>query len=387
MTIFDEYAKLALQQGLISTAAEEEPVRYGKDSLKYIENLQNIQPDGQEKTIVEQAHPETYYAAKAHDRMNGVVENVQERQNVMVEIARRAPTGNLFNHRYVQAHQDLMSSLSKASWWLDREGEYEMMTLSDSCLKKTAGLPLILGLVALVGVLGGVAYKMNHPSSHGFAMDLTLAKQKIDDSIGDYPELRKTLQPLIDNLDKLQQSFTSAENDRADVKARLMALSGAQSIEEKKKILQANSINFFASRRYDKIMASLADLRAKGDAVLRQIPGAIEELKGARGKYEKTLSIPGLNDLWESAKTLWYNYGIQSDTDGAVDALDILSSSINDLFTGINNQVSELENLKSQVQNIPEGDILQELKNDVTPGPSTAQKEKPHSMVSAPIES
>lgn len=372
-SVFDEYAKIARQQGLISEAAEEETnPRYDSKDISTIELLYHVKPNGEQKHIVEQAHPDMVYIAPAHDRMNGVVENGLEQQNVSLNVARKPPIGSHMYRRYVQAQEELLETVIKTSCWLDRENSPELMKMSDSCLEKMtkeAALPIlpIVGVVALITLLGGAVYKLNNPESHGFLIDLSLAQKEIGDAVGDYPELNKTLQPLLSNLKSLQEAFNASETDRAEIKTSLMELAGASTDQEKRKLIQINSTKFFKSKKYDSITKSLNTLKALAEATLKLIPGAIDELTNARGRFEKPLGTwQGISEMWESAKDIYHKF-IPSDAQDAVKALTVLGGSISDLFGGIQDQLQGLNELKSQVDSFGQGSKDQELQDLLHP--------------------
>lgn len=153
--IFNEYLKVAESEGWVKEA-DYADVRIGSDDVSAIEAMYGIKPNGKEDDthIVDKAHPETVVVAPAHDKMNGVVENTKERQNMMAYVALKMPNGNLTQHRYVAAYDDLNKALIRTAFTLDNQNDLELMTLADNCasrLEKTAGiwLPIAAGLALL----------------------------------------------------------------------------------------------------------------------------------------------------------------------------------------------------------------------------------------------
>lgn len=159
--IFEAYAKLAEERGLIKQAYPMEK-RVESRQLSDIEILYGVKPnDDDDEDIVEKAHPETVVIAPAYDRMNGIVENVNQRHDIMQYIAQRPPNGLYQQKRFVTAKQDLLESLVRIGFMLDNKGEEDLMKLADSCaerLEKKAiapalvigGIALTLGLIALI---------------------------------------------------------------------------------------------------------------------------------------------------------------------------------------------------------------------------------------------
>lgn len=168
--IFQEYAKTMVSNGLVKEAAEDD----GKNKtekkpidLDTLRNLyhQNPNSEDEEKNLIEIAHPETAIVGRAYDAMNAVVENEQERHNVMVWLALKHPSGHLTHQRYVKSKSDLMNSLVQVAFKADSENDEEIMKLADNCasqLHKKALAPLALlgySAVALgLGFLGWTTY-------------------------------------------------------------------------------------------------------------------------------------------------------------------------------------------------------------------------------------
>ena len=115
------------------------------------------------KNIVEFAHPETATVGRAYDAMNAVVENEQQRHDMMAYIALKMPNGKLTQRRYVAAKKELLDSLIRSAFTLDNQDEEGLMVLADSCaqrleerqIKKEAIAPLaVAGIAAAVLGLG-----------------------------------------------------------------------------------------------------------------------------------------------------------------------------------------------------------------------------------------
>ena len=168
--IFNEFAKIAIEKGLITEAKEvgnESNPRFDSLSNDDIKALYGIKPEGDsEEHILDQAHPESVYVAPAYDKMNGLVENLFERQDVMQWIATKPNDGKHTNERYVKANQDLTMALLNTAFMLDKTGDMELMKLADNCasrLVKTAwswkdfmgSIGLGAGALGIGGILGG----------------------------------------------------------------------------------------------------------------------------------------------------------------------------------------------------------------------------------------
>ena len=138
--IFNEYAKKALEDGVISQddlkKEAQEKVRYDSKSFSDIEALygHKFEPNkGEDESIIDVAHPETMVVGPAYDAMNAVVENEHQRKDIMTFVALKDPDGHLVQRRYVKASGDLISSLVSTGFAMDDADEEALMKLADSC--------------------------------------------------------------------------------------------------------------------------------------------------------------------------------------------------------------------------------------------------------------
>lgn len=168
--IWDEFEKIAVSQGLISVAEDDDddkPKTKARDSLSddAIRLLYNIEPEPEKKkSIIELAHPETAVVGRAYDAMNSIVENEEQRHDMMAYIALKMPNGNLTQRRYVAAKKDLLDALIRSAFTLDHQEEDGLMVLADSCaqrleerkFKKEAIAPVAIGAAA--AALFGLGY-------------------------------------------------------------------------------------------------------------------------------------------------------------------------------------------------------------------------------------
>ncbi|MCK9567749.1 hypothetical protein M0R72_02215 [Candidatus Pacearchaeota archaeon] len=196
--IWNEFEKIAVVQGLISVADEDEqPKSKARDSLSddAVRLLYNIEPEPEKKkSIIEFAHPETSVVGRAYDAMNSIVENEQQHQDMMAYIALKMPNGHLTQRRYVAAKKDLLDSLIRSAFTLDHQEEDGLMTLADSCaqrlgerqITKEAIAPVAVGAiaVALLG-LGYYFYSGAPPAENVYqnAQKVITAAEGVEDHI------------------------------------------------------------------------------------------------------------------------------------------------------------------------------------------------------------
>jgi len=160
--IFDSYAKIAEEKGLVSLADEEtssQPQapkessklkkykkspypRAGSDDISTIEALYGVKPESTNKyefNIMEAAHPKPVVIAPAYDRLNALVENNIERQNIIINITQKPNDGNL-NYTKM-ARKELLMELVRLATDLDNSGRDDLRKIADDCidgLKKKA---------------------------------------------------------------------------------------------------------------------------------------------------------------------------------------------------------------------------------------------------------
>lgn len=225
--VFDEYARIMANKGLletVKTAQTKEPSRPRGVDPEAIELLYHVKPNGEQPHIMEQAHPEPAVVAPAYDRFNGLVENHLERQDMMQYIALKPNDGKLTQRRYIKANQELLETVIKNAFILDRRKENDLMTLADSCaerlsqegdpdfLTKRAFWPAVwgavkliapwalrsIGIMGLVNNFGGmVATNVNN--------DATRAIKKLRDAVQKVPAAKEDTWAMIDNIQHLRK--------------------------------------------------------------------------------------------------------------------------------------------------------------------------------------
>ena len=146
--IFDSFTKIALEKGLIKKATPEELQKKLEENpradsldISAIEALYGIKPNTPKdmeykRNIIEDAHPSAVIVSPSYDKLNGLVENVNERQDILIHIINKVPNGHLTQHKY--AEQDLILSLVRLGNHLDNVGKDDLRALADVCLQQTS---------------------------------------------------------------------------------------------------------------------------------------------------------------------------------------------------------------------------------------------------------
>lgn len=316
--IFEEYARIAREQGLISEAAEKGP-RRGSDDISTIEALYGIKPNGEEKTLTEQAHPESVIIAPSHDRVNGLVENDQERQNIMVGICTKPHQAKLTGHKYAQTKNDLMNELIRLGFYLEAQQEEGLVNLADACserMVKKAIAPALLtalywggGIAASVGLLG--VYNNFGEVSQGIRADCQNVEAMLAEMIADdeYHAHDQVLQIMLSNV-----QFIREIADKIDSAKQELPSASLESAAEIKNSPQFQGLEKILNNfvKNCKMLAKEIPLYMKNLSAMDNDPNAQME-----------------NDLWFTAKKLYrkFNPAAAEKLMGAFeDLLDSLSS-------------------------------------------------------------
>ena len=120
----------------------------------------------EEKNIVDEAHPEKAIVQNSYDSIQGLVENVNEQQKILLNIVNKKPDGQLSNKKYSETK--LALSLLKVANTTNNE---DLKTLAETCneqIKKKASWALV-GKIALWGIptLISLIYAQQHlPGIH-----------------------------------------------------------------------------------------------------------------------------------------------------------------------------------------------------------------------------
>ena len=242
--IFQAYAQIAQDKGLVKSAQDSKALkdyknsdypRVGSDDISKIEALYGIKPDAPksmqyENNIAEDAHPNQVIIAPSYDKLNGLIENINERQRIIINIMNKPVNGHLTQKKYAS---DLVNELVKVATDLDNRNLDQLRNLADTCIlqlnemSKVAIAPLVIAAVA-AAVLGA-AYLYNHINDpdKGLLKNVENAITQIDDLIGEdwfHSTFYATLKPeFLSNLKKL----------RADLQSLKVAAEEFNGIEEK----------------------------------------------------------------------------------------------------------------------------------------------------------
>ncbi len=223
--ILKDFEKI-LSKGAISKKAEK---NHETRSPKEINDLYHVKPDAPkgmtyDRHIGQLAHKDLVVILPTHDKLNGLVETDQERQNIMINLVVKPTHGNLGSKKW--AETQLLGSLIRVAQDLDNQNIEELRVLADTCinqLHKKALAPLaIVGIVAAVAAAGGLLYWQQHhdAESLGFRQDslVMISELKdLDEATGGWgrdsykAEFKAEIESVMTEIDALNTEYSSLE--------------------------------------------------------------------------------------------------------------------------------------------------------------------------------
>lgn len=357
--ILNEYAKIAIAKGLISEAkAKEEKTnpRYDSLDLEAIEMLYGVKPNGEEKHIVEQAHPEPVIVSPAYDRVNGLVENLLERQDVMHYIATKPNHGKHIQERYVKAHNELLNEVIKTAFVLDRDEHGELMQLADSCSERLvkkgfwAALakygPMIWNAVKLLLPAIGIINHFGGDIDKGVVMNADRSIEALNTVKADVPDFSDAIDNLINQI-----SHVKDLNEELTAKSIDVSVEG---LEEKAK--EANSLLVVYAKAIKELSKNIKEFSKE-----------IKPIDPKETTIEEYLGETGI--VVEKAKELIFS----DSTSKVITILKTLDESLSDSIETMNNrlkgikQSSNDDNMEEleELLSVPQNDTEVELKEAV----------------------
>lgn len=309
--IFESFVKIAKEKGLVSESAEQtektlDNPRWDSLSTEEIGKLYNNKPEGSKRNIIEEAHPESVIIAPSYDKLHGLVENENQRQDITLNIIMQEPrSGSLTQRKY--AEQELVLNLVRVANDLDSLEMDEMRVLADSCLQqatthkqieKTAIVPLVIGVA--VACLGALYAYQHVTKKEGFSVDL----QKLTDVIHSaqtentnfeigYQYSPEFLNMLADLLQKSQQVQAAVEK----CNNAMAKISKPKTAQELAKLSTTSEGKDLASA-YEELKSLMNNLTPYFTKVIQNVndPSFRERAVKDRGFFQGLIDkIPGLH--------------------------------------------------------------------------------------------
>lgn len=354
--IFDEYCKIMVEKGFVKEASETDPDKLTeeakikdkeyKDTIQALYGLK-IKTNDSDKSVLEQAHPGKLVIAPSYDRVNGLVEDLQERHNIMVGIVNKMPNGAQTQHRY--AEKALLDELIRLGFSLDNAGEDKLCKVADECalrltnqMAKQAGQqeyrikkqawafllnPMVWKAVAVgVGAIAAYAgYKntFGENISEGIIPDAKKALSELQDVQNKVVGLdKKKVDYWVSNLNYLLSVLPAALNivQRSEPIPTIRTTDDAVNAQEH---IEMNKRDIDKLKEYDKYFQKLS-------TALSAFAGDVANMKGS-GSTEPT------NEIWKTLEGVWEGV-VGSDFSEARRALVTLAQSLN-------KQIADFESL------------------------------------------
>jgi len=341
--VFEEYVKIALEKGLISDEKETKtsPKKEEKKELSNAEIFYGVS-DKSNLDLMHEAHPKTIVMGPSYDKFNGVVENLEQRSNIMQFIALKNPQILQTNTRYIKARQDLVNETIKLGFYLDNKNQESLMKLADACteqLSKEADWKSVilkmLGLGAAAAVGASIAAEY-YPGSQGFKNDCKRLLIEIEEAVKDYPDLGTKVASFVRLVSEANDCSQNLDSLLAPITNEHIQISSIKDKKEKNEALKKLGQRIKSSGDLQNIKNTASKLKEYIDEFVETAPTIIEQMQKAPEKYE------------EATSTIWYNIkkvfraGVLPDTEDVVKHIQSMTKSSLEYKTKIDESLDEV---------------------------------------------
>jgi hypothetical protein len=364
--IFDEFAKIAQEKGLISKSTPEEikkklEINPRMDSLDIsaIEALYGVKPDAPsgmkyKRNIIEDAHQNPVVISPSYDKLNGLVENINERQNILRHIVQKTPNGHLTQRKY--AEQQLLLSLVRIGNDLDNKHKEKLRVLADVCLEqattitKKAIAPAVLATPILIGVaviLGAVYLQQHLPfTDEGFTKNHQKLIAEIDDLLDDNAGFfigNTYSQNFLNQMRNFRQLLMNFFNTYQKVLPIINELQKPRTASE--------LVELAKSQPGDTIVNAYRMFAKEAEEILPAIEQVIDNFRSKTYKSEQTKEKGVINDLIDRVRFLHGDGGLVADDfDDVMRALTPYKKSIQEILNILSKSKSLAENARQRMQ-------------------------------------
>lgn len=363
--IFDSFIKIAQEKGMISNDSNEakkkleQTQRADSLSITDIEALYGVKPNAPkemeyEHNIMENAHPNSVVVSPSYDKLNGLVENNNERQSIMINIINQTPNGNPTPKKY--AEKEFVSALVSLANYLDNSDSEQLRVLADACLmqvysskkplKKQAVGPLaIAGLVALpIGALW-IQQHMN-AVNEGYEKNHLRLMSELDDFVnasttwGTIGVSYK--QNLLDMVNGFKQRLSGLYDLYKKIEPLVNELERPKDAEELVRISQQPKTN--------EVIKALHDFHSATYSMLSYVEGIQRNFKSESFKARQTQDKGFLNSLVDKVQFLHGGKGlIADDFDDVNNAIPPYLESINEILNIFKGAQSIVDKAKAEL--------------------------------------
>lgn len=370
--IFNEFAKMMLASGSLVATAEDKSTRSNikewsednkikdKEYKDKIEALYGVRPNGAEDkgkddgfaSVLDIAHPMPLILCPSYDKVNGLVENIKERQDIMVGIVMKPQQAKLTQRRIAQ---ELQSELLSIAFQTDQEEVASPLSkLADDCverIEKTAVLPILAVVGVAAAVLGLIALVQNVDLiDQGVVVDTTKAMEAINAFKPTADDLSSQLDELVDGISYIHDLAVKV----SEVKVEGSNLSESIASNSNQSAIQI-------IKEYKRVAALLAD----------KITSTYLPLIKSHQHVEEGWN----NDFWAGLKSVYHTF-IPDEQHDVLKALSGLASSLT-------KSVAVMDEKQSAINNYVKDNhekLLDQLKDESTkmtptvPSPSNMPK-------------
>lgn len=327
--IFENFVKISEEKGLLSSdksfkTLEQNP-RADSLSVKDIEKLYSVKPDSPkdmeyDRNIMEVAHPSSVVTSPAYDRINGLVENNNERQAILLKLVNKRNDGLLLQRKL--AHKDFILSLVRIANHLDNTNNNELREFADSCLKqvevkknfnlnKKAAFPWLWVIAGGIAAVAAGYYISVHTRDFDvdFPTNHTNLIEKIDKILGSESKWHgfgyEVVGVFRENLKKLKQYVMDFKTFYDEVQSTIAPLKEARSKKENVELAKNPEFTNKISALYSQGHEKFEDIMPLITAIQKDCSNL--EFKGQYVKLDSLLSKV------KKPQFLWGNFGIVPD--------------------------------------------------------------------------
>ena len=387
--IFESFVKIALKEGLISEAKEhaeheesdfpETNPRHDSLSIEQIGKLYNTKPPAPkemtyQRNIIEEAHPGMLVISPSYDKLNGLIENENQGQDIRIHISLKEPDGHLVQRKY--AEKQLMLSLVRVANDLDNNDQEALAQLADICLAQTAGKsfqkvafwPVAIAVAAAVGAL----YAKQHMAFHsdGFNADYQKATAEIDDLFNSNTNWGVGYQytpAFIQMMNKLKTELAALNTEVQKITPILDKLETPRTGQELATLAQQPETQ--------EVTQALQEFQNVFNEVNPYIMGVIANFSNESFKQRAIAQKGWLSSVTDATEVLHGGAGlIADDFDDVKHALQTLGKDIANIADGLKKSQSikqtvtqQLENSQTQSQQVFEGGVPTAPAEEVKP--------------------
>lgn len=373
--ILNEYYKIAVEKGLIKKEAQQtrDEKWADKEYREKIQALYGLDINNTDKSIIEEAHPNMLIIAPSYDKVNGLVENEEQRHDIMVGLVNKSPVPNTPTRKI--AEKELLDALISIGFALDSEDQDALRDKADECsielvkqveaktapkqIKKEAiaflaVLPYILYSVGAIAAIGVIKSQLVGFISQGPMADTERLISELNDILDKVgPQNRQIIKEWIDAL-----NWFHGESNK------IKSLLSKQSTVEIKDISSIDKVGLEKASKYTK--EEFEEIK-KYTKLTETVSNNLHRLRAALNSMQEQ-SDSSESEWWSALKGAWHSF-VGSDLDDAKNATDALISSLKKYIASLPAVVEQAKETAEQHKN----SIKEQLQQQTSQSPKETQ--------------